>query len=155
MFRDITTLLQNPNAFKYVIQKFKERYQNTNITKIAGIDSRGFIFGSVLARELHLPFVLIRKKGKLPPKVISQEYQLEYGIDTVEINEDAINQDDIVLIIDDLIALGGTAHAACTLIEKCGGHVHELAVVIELSDLKGREKLYNYPLFSLVTFEGD
>ncbi|MBT5924655.1 S-methyl-5'-thioadenosine phosphorylase [Candidatus Woesearchaeota archaeon] len=155
MIRDITTLLQNPDAFNNVIQQFKERYQNSNITKIAGIDSRGFIFGSVLARELHLPFVLIRKKGKLPPTVISQEYQLEYGTDTVEINDHAINKDDTVLVVDDLIALGGTAHAACTLIEKCGSKVHEVAVVIELPDCKGREKLHKYDVFSLVKFEGD
>src|SRR3989338_2530402 len=117
MFRDITTLLQNPEAFAYCIQQFKEHYQTKKITKIAGIESRGFIFGAALAYEMHLPFVLIRKKGKLPAETVAQEYQLEYGTNTIEVHKDAIEKGDQVLIIDDLIATGGTMGAACKLVE--------------------------------------
>lgn len=155
MFRDITTILKDPSAFDYCIQRFKERYQAQEISKIAGIESRGFIFGAALARELSLPFVLVRKKGKLPAETVSHEYELEYGTDTVEIHKDAIDAGEKVLIIDDLIALGGTAEATCKLIEKLGGRVQECAFVIELPALKGREKLKDYNIFSLVEFEGE
>lgn len=155
MFRDITTLLQDPEAFDYCIKKFKERYQHQNISKIAGIESRGFIFGSVLARELKLPFVLIRKKGKLPAETVAHEYQLEYGTDTIEIHKDAIEEGDNVLITDDLLATGGTMRAACDLVEKLGGKVFSCALVIDLPDLKGREKLVDYDIFNLVEFEGE
>ena len=155
MFRDITTLLKNPEAFNFCIQKFAEQYQNKNITKIAGIESRGFIFGAALARELKLPFVPIRKPGKLPAETIAQEYKLEYGMDKIEIHKDAINAGDNVLIVDDLIATAGTLQAATVLIEKLGGIVSGCAVVIELPDLNGREILKDYDLFSLVSFEGD
>ncbi len=155
MFRDITTLLQNPNAFQYVIQQFAEQYRNKSIDKIAGIESRGFIFGAALARELQLPFVLIRKKGKLPAEIVSQEYALEYGTDTIEIHKDAVGAGEKVLIVDDLIATAGTLGAAVQLVEKLGATVHGCAVVIELPELKGREKMINYNLFSLVNFEGD
>ena len=155
MFRDITTLLENPDAFAYVIQKFREEYSSKNITKIVGIDSRGFIFGSALARELHLPLVLVRKKGKLPAETVSQEYQLEYGTDKVEIHKNSIQKGDKVLIVDDLIATGGTAVAACQLVEKLDGIVAGLAFVINLPELKGVEKLKRYDVFSLVDFEGE
>ena len=115
MFRDITTLIKNPGAFRYCIQQFKNYYNNKDITAIAGIESRGFIFGAALAYEMGLPLVLIRKKGKLPAETISQEYILEYGTDTLEIHQDAIEKGDRVLIIDDLIASGGTALAACKI----------------------------------------
>ncbi|MFH1275751.1 MAG: adenine phosphoribosyltransferase [Candidatus Woesearchaeota archaeon] len=154
MFRDITTLLQNPKAFNHCIQKFKDRYSKQNISKIAGIESRGFIFGAALARELNLPFVLIRKKGKLPAETISHEYALEYGTDTIEIHKDAISVGENVLIIDDLIATSGTLNAACKLVEKLGGKVYECALVIELLDLNGREKMKDYKVFSLIQFEG-
>lgn len=153
MFRDITTLLQNPEAFSYSIQKFKEHYQDKNLTKIAGIESRGFIFGAVLAKELSLPFIVIRKLGKLPAETIFQEYKLEYGVDKIEIHKDAINTGDNVLIIDDLIATGGTAAAACQLVEKLGGKVTGLAFVINLLSLKRTDKLQDYEIFSLVEFE--
>lgn len=155
MFRDITTLLMNPQAFNYSIRKFKEHYQNKNIHKIAGIESRGFIFGAALAKELNLPFVLIRKKGKLPAETVSQEYELEYGTDRIEIHKDAISPGDKVLIVDDLIATGGTALAAARLVEKLDGHVAGISFVISLPDLKGREKLQNYNLYHLVEFAGE
>ncbi len=153
MFRDITTLLKDPPAFNYCIQKFKERYQNRNLSKIAGIESRGFIFGAALAWELNLPFVLVRKKGKLPAETVSHEYELEYGTDTVEIHRDAVLPGERVLMVDDLLATGGTMQAACRLVEKLGGRVEGIAFVIELPDLRGREKLQSYDIFSLVEFK--
>ncbi len=155
MFRDITTLIQNPAAFHHCIQQFKEHYQDKNITKIAGIESRGFIFGAALAYEMRLPFVLIRKKGKLPAETVSQEYQLEYGTDKIEVHKDAINVGDKVLIIDDLVATGGTILAACQLVEKLGGIVAGLALVINLPELKGLEKIKQYNPFWLVEFAGE
>jgi len=155
MFRDITTLLQNPKAFSYTIEKLKEKYCDKNITKIAGIESRGFIFGAVLAKEMGLPFILIRKPGKLPSQTIFQEYDLEYGSDRIEIHKDAIDHTDNVLIVDDLLATGGTMGAACKLVEKLGGNIVSCAIVIDLPDLKGRERLANYDVFSLVEFEGE
>ena len=154
-FRDITTLIQNPDAFRYCIQKFKEQYEHQNITKIAGIESRGFIFGAALAHEMHLPFVLIRKKGKLPAETVSQEYQLEYGTDKIEMHKDAVEKGDRVLIIDDLIATGGTIEAACKLVEKLHGIVVGLAFVINLPELRGMEKIKQYRPFWLVEFEGE
>ena len=153
MFRDITTLLQNPEAFAYCIQQFKEHYQTKKITKIAGIESRGFIFGAALAYEMHLPFVLIRKKGKLPAETVAQEYQLEYGTNTIEVHKDAIEKGDQVLIIDDLIATGGTMGAACKLVEKLQGAVISCALVINLPELGGMEKIKQYNPFYLVEFE--
>ncbi len=155
MFRDITSLLENPEAFNFAIKKLKERYQGKNITKVAGIESRGFIFGAVLAKELGLPFVLIRKPGKLPGETVSQEYQLEYGTDKIEMLKSSLNVGDHVLVVDDLLATAGTALAACSLVEKVGGKVFGVAVVIDLPDLKGAEKLSKYELFKLVEFEGD
>lgn len=155
MFRDITTLLENPDAFAYVIRKFQEKYYNQNITKIAGIESRGFIFAAALAHELKLPLVLVRKKGKLPWRTVTQEYMLEYGTDQVEMHQDAITDKDSVLIIDDLIATGGTSLAACKLVEKLNGHVAGLAFVINLPDLKGMEKLKGYETYHLIEFAGE
>ena len=155
MFRDITTLLQNPLAFRYCIQQFQQRYQDKNITKIAGIESRGFIFGAALAHEMNLPFVLIRKKGKLPAETVAQEYQLEYGTDKIEMHKDSIEKGDNVLIVDDLIATGGTALAACQLVEKLQGTVAGVGFVINLPGLKGIEKVKMYNPFYLVEFEGE
>ncbi len=155
LFRDITTLIQNPEAFGYVIQKFAEHYQNQKIDKIAGIESRGFIFGAALAHKLNLPFVLIRKKGKLPAETVAQEYALEYGTDNIEMHRDAVNVGESILIVDDLIATAGTLKAAVQLVEKLGGKVSGCAVVIELPELKGREKLKSYDVFNLVEFEGE
>lgn len=161
MFRDITTLLKNPAAFEYCINQFKEHYQEQErsqgkkINKIAGIESRGFIFGAALAKELHLPFIPLRKKGKLPAETISHEYALEYGTDIMEVHKDAIEDGDKVLIVDDLIATGGSSLAACALVEKLGGKVAGLAFVINLPELKGMERLKNYDVFHLVEFEGE
>ena len=155
MFRDITTLLQDGAAFKQACDELYKRYKDEKIDVIVGIESRGFIFGSVLAYKLGLGFVPVRKPGKLPYKTISEEYTLEYGKNKVEIHEDAIKKGQRVLIIDDLIATGGTASAAIKLVEKLGGIVHELAFIVELPDLKGREKLKGYKIFKLIDFEGD
>ena len=157
MFRDITTLLKDPKAFSHVIDTFAERYKNKDINKIIGIESRGFIFGSALAHKLNLPFIPIRKPNKLPAETVSEEYELKYGRDKVEIHKDAINQGDKVLIIDDLVATSGTCLAACNLVKKLGGEIVECGFVIELPDLKGRERLESagYKVFSLIQFEGE
>jgi len=155
MFRDITPVLQNPEAFAFCIQKFKGYCQGKNITKIAGIESRGFIFGAALAKELSLPLILVRKKGKLPAEKVSVEYQLEYGTDILEMHKDAVASTDQILIVDDLIATGGTLQAAIKLIESIGGKVAGCAVVIELPALHGRDTVKGYEMISLIQFEGD
>ncbi len=155
MFRDITPLFKDADAFHSVIQQFAQYYKNKSISKIIGIESRGFILGAALAYELNLPFVLIRKIGKLPAETIQQEYELEYGKGILEIHKDAITPGDQVLIVDDLLATGGTALASCQLIEKLGGKVMGLAFVITLPDLRGKEKLRRYDLFHLIKFEGE
>ena len=154
MFRDITTLLKDPQGFQDVINAFKERYKSQKIDVIAGIEARGFIIGGALAKELGVGIVPLRKKGKLPHQVLRIEYDLEYGKDILEIHQDAIKSGDRVLITDDLIATGGTAKAACDLIEKIGGKIVECAFIIDLPELKGKEKL-NRPVFALVEFEGE
>ncbi len=155
MFRDITTLLSDAEAFRHVIQHFLSRYRNRGITVVASAESRGFIFGSVLAYELGVAFVPLRKPGKLPFRKIRQDFQTEYSTDAFEIHEDAIKPGDNVLIVDDLLATGGTAKAAAELIEKLGGKVTGIAFVIELSFLHGREKLKSYDVFSLVDYDSE
>ena len=155
MFRDITTILQNKEGFRYVIDKFYERYKDKSIDVVVGIESRGFIFGATLAYNLGCGFVPVRKEGKLPHKTIRQQYALEYGTAVVEIHKDAIKIGQRVLIVDDLLATGGTVLAAIRLVESLGGKILECAVVVELPELKGREKLKGYNLFSLVEFEGE
>ncbi len=157
IFRDITSLLNNPQALSKVIEIFVERYQAKEIDVVAGIESRGFIFGAILAEKLQARFVLIRKKGKLPGEVEKQEYDLEYGKDALELHKDAINPGDKVLVVDDLLATSGTMMASCNLIKKLRGEVVEAGVVIELVDLKGRNKLKesSIPIFSIVEFEGE
>ena len=154
MFRDITTLLKDPKAFNHTIDLLTNRYIGKDIDLVAGIESRGFIFGAALAHRLNKGFVPIRKKGKLPGKTVSVEYDLEYGTDKIEVHEDAIHAGHKVLLVDDLIATGGTARAACDLIEKLGGSVVECCFLVDLPELKGKEKLTKYPVFSLVDFEG-
>ena len=153
MFRDITTLLADSEGMKKVMEIFYNRYKNKKIDIVAGIESRGFIIGGILADKLGVGFVPIRKKGKLPYETISEEYSLEYGTDKVEIHKDAVKPGQNVLIIDDLIATGGTAAASANLIEKLGGRVEEIAFVIELPSLNGREKLKKWNVFSIVGFE--
>jgi 5'-methylthioadenosine phosphorylase len=155
MFRDITTLLGDAAGMKKAVEILFNRYKNKKIDIVAGIESRGFIFGSILADRLNAKFIPIRKKGKLPYLTARQEYDLEYGKDAIEIHLDAVKKDEKVLVIDDLIATGGTALAACQLIEKVGGIVEECAFVIELPELKGKEKLGKYNSFSIVGFEGE
>jgi len=155
MFRDITTLLQDPEAFKHACDELYKRYKDEKIDVIVGIESRGFIFGAVLAYKLGVSFVPVRKPGKLPSKTISEEYTLEYGKNKIEIHDDAIKKGQRVLVIDDLIATGGTVSAAIKLIEKLGGEVIECAFLIELPELKGRDKIKSYKIFKLIDFEGE
>ncbi len=155
MFRDITTLFKDRESLRKLIEILYERYKNYNIDLVAGIESRGFVIAGMLADRLNSGLVLIRKPGKLPAETLSESYDLEYGTDKVEIHKDSISKGQRVLLIDDLIATGGTALASCRLIEKLQGEVVECCFVIELSDLKGKEKLYKYPAFSLIKFEGE
>ena len=156
-FRDITTLLKDPVGFHAVIDALAFHYTNQKIDKIAGIEARGFIIGAALAYKLGLGFVPIRKSGKLPAETLGHDYALEYGTDRVEIHTDAIKQGEQVLLVDDLIATGGTAMAAATLIQKIGGVVMGCAFVIDLPDLGGSKQLTNLGLkpFALCEFEGD
>lgn len=155
MFRDITTLLSDPEGFKETIDLLAERYKDKNIDKVVGIESRGFIFGAPLAYLLNCGFVPIRKPGKLPYDVESEEYSLEYGTDKIEIHKDALKTGDRILIIDDLIATAGTANAARNLVKRLGAEVVECAFIIELVDLKGRDKLKGESIYSIVEFEGE
>ncbi len=155
MFRDITTLLQEPDVFRQTCDLFYERYKDMKIDKIVGIDARGFIFGSVLAYKMDVGFVPVRKKGKLPYKTISASYSLEYGEDVIEMHDDAIQKGEKVLIVDDLIATGGTIAAAAELVETLGGDIVECAFVVDLPDLKGKEKISQHKVFALTEFEGE
>lgn len=157
MFRDITTLLKDAHGFNHLINLLAERYSGKKIDIVAGIESRGFITGAALAHRLGIGFVPIRKKGKLPAKTISEEYELEYGKDKIEVHEDAIQKGSRVLLVDDLIATGGTALAACRLIEKLGGKVFECSFIVDLPDLGGKKKLESagYKVFNVVEFEGE
>jgi len=151
LFRDITTLLKDPEGLREAIKEMASRFKDKEIKYIVAIESRGFIFGAALAYELGIGFIPIRKPGKLPAETISETYDLEYGTDTIEMHKDAIEKDDKVLLFDDLLATGGTAKAACKLIEKAGGIVEGIAFVIELTgSLHGRDKLEGYNLVSLV-----
>lgn len=152
-FKDITTALQRPEIFKKTIDLLAKHYQNKQIDYIIGIESRGFIFASALAYILGCGFVPIRKSGKLPAEVIAQEYELEYGTDKIEIHKDALRKGDRVLIIDDLLATGGTTMAAAELVNKTGATISGFAFMIELKDLKAREKLEKYAkVFSLIEY---
>ena len=153
LFWDITTLLKDKEAMEYVIEQFFNKYKDKGITKIVGIESRGFIFGSILAYKLGISFVPARKPGKLPAETTKVEYELEYGKDALEIHNDAIKEGDKVLIVDDLIATGGTAKATAELVEKLNGKVEGFAFVIDLPELKGKEKLKAYDIFNLVECE--
>jgi len=155
IFRDLTTLMQNPEAYRNACDVFYNRYKNMHIDKIVGIDARGFVFGAVLAYQLKAGFVPVRKKGKLPYKTVSEQYTLEYGKDTVEMHEDAITAGEKVVIIDDLIATGGTIEAAVKLVKKLGGDILECAFIVELPGLKGREKIKDQKIFTICEFEGE
>ena len=157
MFRDITTLLKDPIGLRATVQEIAHRYKDMKIDKVAGIESRGFIVGTPVAYVLEKGFVPIRKKGKLPAETIGRDYELEYGTDRIEIHTDAIQKGDRVLLVDDLIATGGTAEAAVKLIEDMGGIVVECCFVIDLPDIGGRARLekMGQKVFALCEFEGD
>jgi adenine phosphoribosyltransferase len=156
-FRDITTLLKDPIGFRMVIDALAQHYTNKKIDKIAGIEARGFIIGAALAYKLGVGFVPIRKSGKLPAETVGHDYDLEYGSDRVEIHLDAITEGEQVLLVDDLIATGGTAEAAVALIQKLGGVVMGCAFVIDLPDIGGAKRLMENDLkpFALCAFEGE
>ncbi len=155
MFRDITTLLKSPDGLKETVDLLYCRYADKKIDKVVGIESRGFILAAPLAYRLGCGFVPVRKPGKLPAECESEEYSLEYGKDKIEIHKDAINKGDKVLIIDDLLATGGTMNAARNLVKKLHGEIIECACVVELPELKGREKIKGEKIFSIVKFEGE
>lgn len=151
-FKDITTLLLNPEAFQQAIETFKNRYDTYSLDAIVGVEARGFIFGGALAYVMGLPFIPARKPGKLPGETIRESFALEYGTDAVEIHRDAIQPGQRILILDDLLATGGTVAAVQRLVRQLGGETVEAAFVIELPLLKGREVLSPLPVFSLVEF---
>ncbi|MBI2432067.1 MAG: adenine phosphoribosyltransferase [Candidatus Hydrogenedentes bacterium] len=154
-FKDITTLLLVPEAFQQVIDGWKERYSSQKLDAILGIDARGFIFGATLAYAMGLPFVPVRKVGKLPGTTIKEEYELEYGTATVEIHADALRAGQRVVVIDDLLATGGTMAAVHRLLQRLGVELVEAAFLVELPPLKGRERLREIPIHTLVEFMVD
>jgi len=152
IFKDITTLLKQPAALNFALNELYLQSKNKGITKVVGIESRGFILGGALAEKLNAGFVPIRKPGKLPAETVSQTYQLEYGTDKIELHKDSINPGDVLLLHDDLLATGGTMKAACTLIEKLGGKIAQISFLVELDFLNGRELLKDYEIFSLIHY---
>ncbi len=154
LYRDITPILHDHELFCDVTARLGERYAGRGIEQVAAIESRGFIFGSALAHELGVGMSLVRKPGKLPRDHHRVEYELEYGTDVLELHEDAAERGEKVLIVDDLLATGGTCRAAIELVERCGAEVIECAFVLELADLAGRERLGDYPTYSLAVYGG-
>ena len=157
MFRDITTLLQDPFGFRKVVDELVQPYAGQRIDVVAGIEARGFILGGAVAHQLSVGFVPVRKKGKLPHKTFSEEYELEYGTDEVEMHQDAVRRGDQVLLVDDLIATGGTAEAAVKLIRQAGGEVAGCSFIIDLPDIGGRQRLeaLDVKVMTLCEFEGE
>jgi adenine phosphoribosyltransferase len=153
LFYDITTLLKDPAGLRQLSDAFAERYADDPPDVVAGIEARGFIFGPLLAARLNRGFVPIRKPGKLPSATSRVSYELEYGQDTLEVHTDAVESGQKVLIVDDLLATGGTARATCDLVEQLGGTIHGLAFVVELSFLPGRSKLEGYDIYSLLSYD--
>ncbi|MCC6546936.1 adenine phosphoribosyltransferase [Candidatus Sumerlaeota bacterium] len=154
-FKDITTLIADGEAFRAVIDILAERYRNGRITRVVGVESRGFIFGAALADRLGVGFVPIRKLGKLPAETLRRSYALEYGEATVEVHKDSLDSGDRVVIIDDLLATGGTLRAACELVEELGATIEEVWVLIELAFLPGREKLTKWKVHAQAIVEGE
>ncbi|WP_199609055.1 adenine phosphoribosyltransferase [Flocculibacter collagenilyticus] len=157
MFRDVTSLMQDPEAFSLVINHFKEKYQDQGFTKIIGTEARGFIFGAPLAYAMGVSFVPVRKPGKLPRETIAESYALEYGTDTLEIHTDALEAGDKVLLVDDLLATGGTIEATAKLAERLGAKAEHAAFVVSLPDLGGEARLknLNIDVHAIVEYEGD
>jgi len=153
-FRDITTLLKDAQGFRQTVDAFVSRYQTMSIDMVAGIESRGFIIAGAIACLLDKGFIPIRKPGKLPAATYRRDYQLEYGTDAIEMHRDAVTPGMRVLMVDDLLATGGTMKAACELVEMAGGTVVECAFIVDLPDLQGRKKLEGYSVFTLVAFSG-
>jgi adenine phosphoribosyltransferase len=153
VFRDITTLLKNADSLRHAVNLLTQRYENSKIDKVVCIESRGFILGSALAVSLGAGFVPIRKKGKLPAEVISEQYALEYGTDVIEMHMDALRSGERILLHDDLLATGGTMCAAIRLVEKLQAHIVGISFLIELSFLHGRQKLNNYDIYSLIKYD--
>ncbi len=154
IFRDVTSVLQDADGLQLAVNTMQEKVKDLDFDVVAGPESRGFIFGTPIAYNLKKPFVLIRKKGKLPCETVSVDYDLEYGTATIEMHKDSIRPGQKVLIVDDLIATGGTTEAMIQLIESLGGRVAGIVVLIELAGLKGREKLKDYRLESAICYEG-
>ena len=155
IFRDITSVLQDADGFALSIDELRRLIGDIDFDAIVGAESRGFIFGAPLAYIMHKPFILVRKKGKLPREVISQKYDLEYGTAEIEMHKDAIQPGQRVVIVDDLIATGGTLEASVKLVEKLGGKVVKIICLMELAGLNGREKLKDYDVDAVVTYEGN
>ena len=154
MFRDITTVIQDADGLQLAIDEMQKKLEGLDFDVIAGAESRGFIFGMPLAYNLHKPFVLIRKKGKLPAETVSQTYDLEYGTATIEMHKDSIKPGQKVVVVDDLMATGGTMQASAKLIEKLGGKVVMMLFLLELEGLEGRKKLAEYTVESVVSYPG-
>jgi adenine phosphoribosyltransferase len=156
LFRDITTLIEHPEGFKESVERIAEAHRGLGITHVAGIEARGFIFGAGVAIALGVGFIPVRKKGKLPGQTLGENYALEYGVDTIEIHADVLEAGDRVLLVDDLIATGGTALAAVSLLRRTGASVEHAGFVIDLFDLGGAEKLraVNVNIYKLIDFEG-
>lgn len=155
MFRDITTLLKDKDAFQETGMRLFSRFSHLPVDKVVGIESRGFIYGALLAEKFEAGFVPVRKPKKLPAETISEGYALEYGTDTLEIHKDAIQPGEKVLIHDDLLATGGTAEAVVKMVEKLGGEIMGILFLVELTFLKGRDKLKNYKVESLVKYDSE
>ena len=154
IFRDVTSILQDAEGYKLAIDLMQEKLKDVEFDVIAGAESRGFIFGAPIAYNLNKPLVLVRKKGKLPCETVSREYDLEYGSATIEMHKDSIQPCQKVVLVDDLIATGGTIEAAAKLIEELGGEVVKIVFLMELAGLKGREKLAEYDVESVICYEG-
>jgi len=155
LFYDVTTLLENKKAFKQAVDALVAKYKNKKIDKVAAVEARGFIVGGAIAYKLGAGLVPVRKKGKLPWKTNSVTYELEYGTDTLEMHQDSVKPGERILIVDDLLATGGTVKAVTDLVKNQGGKIIGIAFIIELVDLKGKDKLKEYPICSLVKFHGE
>jgi adenine phosphoribosyltransferase len=153
LFRDITPLLRDPDAYAFALDQMTSYVESRNVDALAGIESRGFLFGTPIAARLRLPFVPVRKPGKLPAARMTVEYSLEYGNSQLDIHADALARGDRVVVVDDLLATGGTAHAAAKLVEILGASVDSILFLIELADLRGRERLAGYDIHALIRYE--
>ena len=155
LYKDITPLLADPAGLSLAVEYLTQPFRNVDVDLVVGAESRGFIFGTAVARNLSAGFVPVRKPGRLPAETVSQEYALEYGTDCLEIHRDAIKPGQRVLLVDDLLATGGTMEASCKLVASLGGKIQGIAILIELSFLKGRERIKGYPLHTILTYDAE